>query len=160
MIRTILVAMDDTAAALASARFAVELAHGCGATVHAIAAVPPDEQGEQDEPAPAKRVDLVAPGGRTGADHARAASAVLNYVVRLCRGAGVPIETAIVHGEPAACILAQARHVDADVVVLGRSGLAGLGQPYIGSQTRQVLEFAERPVVVVPPSRRPEPVRS
>jgi hypothetical protein len=44
----------------------------------------------------------------------------------------------------------KARVWGADLIVLGRSNLPGPGQPYVGSHTRQVLEFAERPVPVVP----------
>jgi nucleotide-binding universal stress UspA family protein len=138
LIRTILVAVDDTAAALAGARFAVDLAASCGATIHALAVSAQTQPPEPDE-------------GIGGTE--RTASAVLDYVVRLSRQAGVRAETAVKRGEPAARILAHAREVKADIVVLGRSGLAGLGQPYIGSQTRHVLEFTEWPVVVVPADR-------
>jgi nucleotide-binding universal stress UspA family protein len=138
LIKTILVAVDDTAAALAAARLAVNLAASCGATVHAIAVSP--------------QTDFSEPDDRTGGTD-RAASAVLDYVARLARQSGVQFESAVRRGEPAVRILAHAREVEADIVVLGRSGLAGFGQPYIGSQTRQVLEFAEWPVVVVPAAR-------
>jgi hypothetical protein len=38
--------------------------------------------------------------------------------------------------------------------VIGKSGGRRLGEPYVGSQTAHVLEFADRPVLVVPPSSR------
>jgi nucleotide-binding universal stress UspA family protein len=145
LIKTILVAVDDTAAALAAARFAVDLATSCGATVQAIAVSPQAQSAEPDQLA----------GGTD-----RTASAVLDYVVRLCGRSGVQVESAVRRGDPAVRILAHAREVGADIVVLGRSGLAGFGQPYIGSQTRQVLEFAEWPVVVVPAALRQDDTRT
>jgi nucleotide-binding universal stress UspA family protein len=48
-------------------------------------------------------------------------------------------------------VLAQAREWRADLVVLGRSREAGVGDPFIGGQTRLVLEFTDIPVLVVPP---------
>lgn len=127
MIRTILVAVDDTPAALAGARLAVELATTLHAEVHAVAVVP--------------------------ASQPDAPTSVLDYVRRLAEEADVPVATTRRAGDAAPRILAEAGSVGADVIVLGRSGRSGLGQPYIGSQTREVLEFADVPVVVVPPSR-------
>lgn len=127
MIRVMLVAVDDTAAALAGARLAVQLAAPLHAEVHAVAVVP------------------AAP--------ADVPSGVLDYVRKLAEEAGVPVHTAERVGPAAPRILTEARSVGADVIVLGRSGRSGLGQPYIGSQTREVLEFADVPVIVVPPAR-------
>ncbi|HEY7223091.1 MAG TPA: universal stress protein [Micromonosporaceae bacterium] len=135
MISTIIVAIDDTPAALAGARLAVDLAGPLHATVHAVAVVP----AEMAVPRP---------------DAARAARSVLSYVEGLAKAAGVTVETVVRHGDAAPCILAEARAIGADVVVLGRSGRTGPGQPYIGSQTREVLEFAEVPVIVVPQTVR------
>ena len=85
-----------------------------------------------------------------------AAGTVLRYVATLADLARMPIETTQLAGEPAPAILEQARVWSADLIVIGRSGSLGVGQPYVGSQTRHVLEFAEVPVLVVPPvDRRP-----
>lgn len=124
MIKSMLVAVDDTSAALAGARLAIELAARLDVEVYAV-------------------VVLAQPDESTG---------VLDYVRHLAEEAGVLVHTVQRTGGAAACILAEARSVGADVVVLGRSGRSGLGQPYIGSQTREVLEFADVPVIVVPPA--------
>ena len=36
------------------------------------------------------------------------------------------------------------------LVVLGRTARRGSGQPFLSVDTQQVLEFAERPVLIVP----------
>ncbi|MBN9946213.1 universal stress protein, partial [Listeria monocytogenes] len=44
-----------------------------------------------------------------------------------------------------------AREWQADLVVLGKSSRSASGEPYIGARSRHVLEFADQPVVIVPP---------
>lgn len=207
MIKLLLVGVDDTPAALAGARLAVQLAATLHATVHAVAVhgvtVGPPRHGidarrerhdidargarhdvnargeRQDVDAHGARQDVDARGARrdvavrgAGPDgdtprqdahghgtwhdgDARPASdvpvGVLEYVRRLGVEADVPVHTAQRVGVAAHQILAEARSVGADLIVVGRSGRSGPGQPYIGSQTREVLEFAEVPVIVVPP---------
>lgn len=140
MIENILVAVDDTSAALAGARLAVELAHAVNATVHAIAVVPEADTG---------------PDADRSARLEQNASAVLAHVARTAGNANVAVQTTLRRGDPAPCILDRAREVGADLMVVGRSGRPGPGQPFIGSQTRRILEFAESPVIVVPEAERP-----
>ena len=54
------------------------------------------------------------------------------------------------YGEPAQEILQEARRWPADLVVIGRGPEPGVGGPYVGRETRIVLEYAEQPVLVVP----------
>jgi nucleotide-binding universal stress UspA family protein len=82
-----------------------------------------------------------------------AALALLDHVRSHALDAGVDADTVSFEGEPAACVLATARDWRADLIVLGRSDVPGMGRPYVGSVTRNVLEFSECPVLVVP---RPE----
>ena len=51
--------------------------------------------------------------------------------------------------------LEQSRTWPADLIVLGRSDRPGPGEPYVGAETRRVLEFADRPVLVVPGGGQP-----
>lgn len=149
MIKVLLVGVDDTSAALAGARLAVQLAAILHATVHAVAVQPAAiHHGAVHSGAYA---GTTIPSGETRAA-ADAPAGVLAYVRRLGDEADVPVRTAQRVGAAAPGILAEARSVGADVIVVGRSGRSGPGQPYIGSQTREVLEFAEVPVIVVPPA--------
>jgi nucleotide-binding universal stress UspA family protein len=148
MIRRVLVAVDDSPASLAAARAAVELAAGWHASLRAVSVV-------GDHAVAERLAAVVAPAGGESLERrrARAASAVLRHVERLAERSGVPIETLLREGSPAAVILDEARRWAADLLVLGRSDRHAAGEPAIGSQTRQVLEFAEEPVLVVPRGR-------
>jgi hypothetical protein len=92
-----------------------------------------------DSPASLADQRLVAIGGT-----------VLRYVAGPAGRAKTPIEAIRLDGEPAPAILEQARVWSADLIVIGRSGSPGPGKrPYVGSETRHVLEFADVPVLVV-----------
>jgi nucleotide-binding universal stress UspA family protein len=136
MIRRILLAVDDSPAALAAARVAIDLAACAGATVRVLTVFTDDR--------------VPQPPGR----REQAAASVLRYVAGWAQRAAVPVEDARLTGEPAACILDEATGWSADLIVVGRAGSSGAGAPYIGGQTRRVLEFAEIPVLVVPPPQR------
>lgn len=145
MMDRILLAVDDSPPALAAARLAVRLAATCGAALRAVTVV---ADGALDEQLAAGRGDA----GRlpVTARRAHTAHSVLRHVTGLAVAAGVSCEGVALDGEVAPCILDQARAWPADLIVVGRSDRSGAGQPYIGSQTRHVLEFAEQPVLVVP----------
>jgi nucleotide-binding universal stress UspA family protein len=137
----ILLAVNDSPAGIAAARAAIHLATQADGKVRAVHVV--------SEPA--------GPGPRRGARQVQpdepppgAAAQVLDYVAGLAGRAGVAFEALTVRGQPARAILDQATSWHADVIVLGRSGVRHVGQPFVGSQVLHVLEFAEVPVVVVP----------
>ncbi|HEU4420980.1 MAG TPA: universal stress protein [Pilimelia sp.] len=145
MMRRVLLAMDDSPAALAAARLAVELAAGWGATVRVVTVV-------ADHGIDTQLRAALSPANTATVRERRskAADAILVHVVKLAAGAAVPVEPVQLAGEPGAQILEQARSWRADLIVLGRSGATGPGQPYVGGETRHVLEFAVTPVMVVP----------
>ncbi|MEU8233245.1 universal stress protein [Actinoplanes sp. NPDC048967] len=126
MIARILLAADDSPAAFAAARVCVELAGCCGASVRTVVAR-----------------HAAAGAGET-------TDPVLRHVRRLAAEAAVPCEGVVVTGPVASSILEQAEAYDADLIAIGRSDSTGTGRPYVGHHTRHVLEFADRPVMVVP----------
>lgn len=146
MIDRILVAVDDSPAGLAAARTAMALARVCGAQVRAVTVLMDGllevalsgigGHGESAEALRARRG-----GGQT---------ALLRHVIELALPDGIVPETAALVGEVAPCILDEARLFRPDVIVIGRSGRRATGTPYVGSEVRHVLEFAEVPVLVVP----------
>jgi nucleotide-binding universal stress UspA family protein len=149
MIERILVAVDDSAAGLAAARFAVALAAAVGARVRAVTVVGDGVTNErlidargtpESEPDVAMR-------------RAAAARAVLVFVAGLAERLGVPHEEVRADGEVGAAVLAEAAAQRADLIVLGRAGLTGAGEPRLGWHARHILELSERPVLMVP-SRR------
>lgn len=146
MINRVLLAVDDSPAALAATAAAVLLAASCGAKLRAVSVV-----------ADHRVAELLREGADPDALQMRreqAAASVLQHVVRMADRSAVPVETASLAGEPGPCVLDEARTWSADLIVVGRAGRSGPGQPYIGGQTRHVLEFADAPVMVVPPGWR------
>ena len=127
----LLVAVDDSAPALAAARFAIELAGLLGA-----------------------ELDVV-----TIAEPGRDPEAILHHVRTMAERAGVEATvTALGDGlPPFEALLARADARRADLVVMGRSDHRSTGRPYVGSQTEHVLEFTHVPVVVVPERAAPAP---
>jgi nucleotide-binding universal stress UspA family protein len=136
MIRHILLAVEDSPGSLRAARLGIELARASGARVRAVIVVVDHELAGR-----------LGDGGRRLRD---TADSVLAYVAGLAADATVPIETVELAGEPAQRVLEQARDWPADLIVIGRCREPGVGRPYVGSQARAILEFAEAPVLVVP----------
>ncbi len=139
MIR-ILLAVNDSPAGLAAARTAIWMAQQAAGQIRAVNVVYEPGAGRAQR------------GARAGDEDCRqeAVAPVLRYVTRLAERAGVGLDTRTIHGQPARSILEQASSWNADVIVLGRSGVRHVGQPFVGSSVLNVLEFAEVPVVVVP----------
>lgn len=64
---------------------------------------------------------------------------------------GVPFTAIGRVGDPAPTIVALARELDADLIILGFEGLTGLDRiRALGSVSRAVMETTRRPVMVVP----------
>ena len=146
MILLVLLAVEDSPDALAAASFAVDIARRYRSRLRIVHVLVDHEFDAARAAAPgAGRVV----GGRP------AATLVLRRVTALAEAAGLEIETALLDGDVGQAILDAARRWAADVVVIGRSRRGSSGEPYVGAQTRHVLEFAEVPVLVVPGPRSP-----
>jgi nucleotide-binding universal stress UspA family protein len=128
--RRVLVAVDDSAPALAAAALAIEFAKA--------------------QPTELNFVSVAEPG--TNAD------LILNHVAALADRAGVTAAiTAMAGGQAFEALLRAAHQWEADVIVMGRSDVRRPGQRYVGSQTEHLLEFTDIPVLVVPEPGRREP---
>jgi len=147
MIERILLAVDDTRDSLTAARLAVVLAgqlHARLRVVHVSADHVLDAA-------------LAAATGRPEARQGRhdAATAILRRVASLATAADVAVETELLTGDVAPAVLSAARTWAADLVIVGKSARSLSGEPYVGAQTRHILEFADQPVLVVPPAKPP-----
>lgn len=136
MMKRMLVAIDDSAPALAGAALAIEFA--------------------ATRPTELRFVTVAEP---TTSD-----DVILSHVANLARKAGVAATiTTVDGGEPFEALLAAAHEWKADVIVMGRSHIRRPGHPYVGSQTEHLLEFTNIPVLVVPepspPTKRNNPAR-
>ena len=61
-----------------------------------------------------------------------------------------PVTTDVVEGAPADRITAHAADRDADLIVVGRQGVTGLGKRLLGGVTERLLGRTDTPVLVVP----------
>ena len=142
MIRRLLLAIDDSPASLAASRVANELAtalHARLRVVHVSANHVLDAALEAATGRPEARLR------RT-----RSENLLLARAAQRAEAAGIVVDTALLAGPVGAAILTAAKAWPADLVVVGRSARARGGEPYIGSQTQHVLEFADQPVLVIP----------
>jgi nucleotide-binding universal stress UspA family protein len=69
---------------------------------------------------------------------------------------GVEAEPEVLEGDPADRILELARMRDVDLIVVGSRGLGPIAGTLLGSVSREVLQHADRPVLVAtrPVARR------
>lgn len=140
--KRLLVAVDDSADSLAAARLAIDLAmvlHAQLRVIHVSAdhLIDATVAAASGLPAVAER-------------RAQAGRAVLNRVAAMADTAGVPAKTELLSGDTGPVVLATARDWPADLVIVGKSARSASGEPYVGTNTRHILEFAEQPVIVVP----------
>jgi nucleotide-binding universal stress UspA family protein len=147
----ILLAVNDTPAGLAAARTAIRWARRSDASLRALHVLPDWAPLPTPPGRPTGATGAPTTGDDAAARRALGSAAVLHHVAELARREGVTVETVAMTGSPARAILGQASSWPADLIVLGRSGVRHVGQPFVGSQVLNVLEFAEVPVLVVPP---------
>lgn len=77
-------------------------------------------------------------------------STALTEIEDLASELGHPVTTKLIEGKPAVRISEYADEQDADLIVIGRQGLTGLGRHLLGGITEYVLHRSDVPVLVVP----------
>ena len=142
MIARILLGVHDAPDSLAAARFAVALTAGLGARLRVVHVAPAGPLGQGVEGVRG------LPGDDVRAGQARVS--LLKRMSALARAAGVVAETGLLEGDIAPTLLRAARDWGADLIIVGKSASSVTGDPYVGAQTRHVLEFSDQPVLVVP----------
>jgi nucleotide-binding universal stress UspA family protein len=139
----LLVCVDGSRAAIQAARLALQLVADHGGEVLAVSVLTETET--------ARRIDARGRPGRPARERiARSARAVLDRVAAMAADDGVTVATELVEGDPLRTILARSRDWRPDMLLIGRTGRSGPGSPVLGSLALTVVEFADRPVVVVP----------
>ncbi|HET7339383.1 MAG TPA: universal stress protein [Candidatus Dormibacteraeota bacterium] len=132
------VCVDGSHASLEAARLAVGLARRWRSRLRVVYVVENDSNLDG------------APDAET-LEHARhSGGAILDRIGRLSTEAGVDMEEAVLEGVPFEVILDDARAWKADVIIMGRTGRTGPGRALLGSEAERVLEFSDRPVLIVP----------
>lgn len=133
----LLVCVDGSQASLEAGRLAVDLARRWHSKLRADYVV---EGNGMVSGAEADAAERLRDSGR----------AILSRIVALGAAAGVQVEHALLEGVPFKVILDDARAWDADVIIMGRTGRTGPGRALLGSEAERVLEFSDRPVLIVP----------
>ena len=133
----VVIPVDGSEAALRAAECGLGLAGLFGATVEVVHVVE------------RKALRLTSSAEERERLHARGDRA-LSTVEDLAAERGQSVETVLLEGVPAAELSAFAAERDADLVVVGRQGLTGLGRRLLGGVTEQLLHRSDVPTLVVP----------
>lgn len=146
----ILVAVDQDEQAKKVVDLAAEVAGKCGATL-TLCHVMPRERYQKIERAQLRdKVDV--PFSLSQAEE-QARDVIVDFVASLT-DQDITFETVGRVGDPAETIVALAREIDADLIVMGFEALQGLERlRALGSVSRAVMESSHRPVLVVPAIR-------
>lgn len=153
MYRRILVGHDGSALAAQAARHALALAGAVGAALEVVHVSPPFQV-----PPEASGSPFEAAMRAHAAQSRKVARDALEPVARAARAAGVACRTHHVGGLPAAAqLVAAARRLRCDLIVVGSHGRDRIARVLLGSVASRVLELADRPVLVIratPPARK------
>jgi nucleotide-binding universal stress UspA family protein len=139
----LLVCVDGSRASLEAARAAIDLAKRWSSQLRAVYVV---ENAELDGSPDA---DLTARLRESG-------HAILSRIAAMGGEQGVNVMQGLLEGVPFDAILDDARAWKADIVIMGRTGRTGPGRALLGSEAERVLEFTDRPVLIVPTLQVPK----
>lgn len=133
----LLIAIDGSDEATHAAEYALALADTVGAAVDVVYVIP--KQSLRMTRTTRERNRL----------HARG-EALLAAIENIAAAHDAAIETHVAEGTPAAEISTLATERDADLIVVGRQGMTGVGKRLLGGITERVLSRSEVPICVVP----------
>ena len=132
----IVIAVDGSEEARRAARRGLQLARVFDATVTVLSVV--EQKALQLTETSAEKTRLRERGEEA-----------LTEIEELASELGCPVTTTLTEGKPAVQISEYADEQDADLIVVGRQGLTGLGRRLLGGVTEQVLHRSDVPVLVV-----------
>ena len=136
MYNRLLIAVDGSDEATHAARYGLELADIVGAAVDLVYVIP--RRSLQMTRTERERTRLRERGND-----------ILSAVAELA-DADTAVETHLAEGTPAAEISSLAADLNADLLVVGRQGMTGVGRRVLGGVTERVLARGEVPICVVP----------
>jgi nucleotide-binding universal stress UspA family protein len=140
MYKTVLVATDGSESASRAVTTATDLAALCGASLHIVNVYQKSRQ--------ELRVSGMQMAYPEGIDRGSVAETQAEAAASLARSNGVETTTHVVPGDPADQIVATARQVGADLIVVGNKGMRGR-QRILGSVPNEVAHKAHCSVLIV-----------
>ena len=136
----VLVPTDGSAGTDSAVAHALDLAAVHGATIHAVYVVDVTSYAGLS-------VDSSWEG--VGEQIRAEGEAALEAVREAAEGAGVDVETRLLHGSPAPEIVAEAEEADCDLIVMGTHGRGGIDRLLLGSVAERVVRTATVPVLTI-----------
>jgi nucleotide-binding universal stress UspA family protein len=136
MYNRIAIAVDGSDEARRATRLGIRLGQGFEATVDVLSVV--EQKAVRLTETSAERAQLRERG-----------EAALTETEELASEFGQTVTTKLLEGKPAVRISEYADERDADLIVVGRQGLTGLGRRLLGGVTERVLDRSDVPVLVV-----------
>lgn len=161
MFRKILVALDYSEISKQALNEAIVLAKETGAHLMILHVISASEDGYPDTSA-LYRLDIGYPDAeiyqevmqryaQQWQEFEEQSLKTLQSFARDAELAGVDVDIAQYFGEPKSTICAVARHLDADLIVIGRRGHSGLSELILGSVSNYVVHHAPCSVLTVQP---------
>jgi nucleotide-binding universal stress UspA family protein len=144
--KTILVPVDFSEASERALVYALDLAKSTGGTVHVMHAFELPIIGFPDG-------TLVATA-EMAAKIVDSAQSSLSALVAKYESTSVPLTAALKQADPRAAILAVAKELDAELVVMGTHGRRGLAHALIGSVAESVVRTSPIPVLTLREPKR------
>ncbi|MFC4360284.1 universal stress protein [Halobium salinum] len=132
----IIIAVDGSDEARRAARRGLRLAQDFDATVDVLSVV--EQKALRLTETSAEKAQLRERG-----------EAALTEIEELASEIGHPVTTKLPEGKPAVRISEYADEQDADLIVVGRQGLTGLGRRLLGGVTERLLHRSDVPVLVI-----------
>ena len=153
-IKSILYASDLTPRSPAVFRHAVGLAHKFDARLHAMTVMLPATGLPYMEFISEDKFEQISTAGRNKEEE------LLRRRIEIFAEAHPELDTErvlastrAVVGDPARCILDMAKHVLADIIVMGSRGHSAIGEIILGSVAHKVTMKSDIPVILVPIDR-------
>lgn len=143
MYQHILLAVDGSARSLRAAEAGIALAKSLGARVHVLHVVVP-------LPAVPFLDELIAASDIEYVDSAQTAGkGYLTEAVERAQAAGVPCQSSLESGpRPYQVIVAAAKRLGCDLIVMGSHGWRGLDRLLMGSEAQRVVLESDMPVLI------------
>ena len=151
VLRTILVPLDGSALSETALPYAIELAHGTGATLALVRVIEPYWQSAFIAETP-EAVYLSQSQIDEMEEYAYSeARADLDTLATRLRGEGLRVVWEVRTGRPADEIARVAETTDADLIAISTHGRGGIRRWAFGSVTNEVLHRGKTPVLAIPP---------
>jgi len=151
MYQTIVVGTDGSETAGVAVHHAMTLAQSSGATLHIVHAYRPILLAE---------AGLAATSGGPTIDVETVNAGIAENAAVVCKQAatgversGVKVETHSMRGDPCDALIAVAKEVDADLVVVGNRGMTSVKRFVLGSVPNKISHHAPCSVLIVDTSR-------